>query len=164
MARRHFDGTGLPKTEEIIREICQYVGGLGVVFTGRAFRGDVIDLRPTRYGSRIISRDADFVQDVSKNPFKVNRIYVVGGQVRFLPESYNGERDLDMIVETNAGEVASFPQVTRDICYKLSKILNNGMSPEFIIETNRKRYVLDLFLGPVKPPYLQIYPLLQKVE
>jgi len=168
MARRHFDSKGFPKLKEIIREICQYVEGLEVEYTDPPFSGNVIDPRDTKYGNREVISDVDFVHGISKRPFKVNGIYVVGGQVAYLPDSYNtGKHDLDMIVKTNAEIVSFSPNVELLIWNNLSNVLENGKGSWE--DRDGKEFVLDLFkedkeFTPLEPPYLQIYPTIRRVD
>jgi hypothetical protein len=167
MARRHFDSKGFPKLKEITKEICDYVEGLEVEYTDFPISGNVIDSRNTKYGEEIISSDVDFVQGIAERPFKVTGIYVVGGQVPYLPDSYNvGEHDLDMIIKTNADRVTFSPEIESQIWIMLSNVLEDGKG--YWIDRNTKEFVLDLFDGtrenPLKPPYLQIYPVVKKVD
>lgn len=168
MARRHFDSKGFPKLNEIIMEICQYVEGLEIKYTDFPFTGDVIDPRNTKYGKETIIENVDFVQGISERPFKVNEIYIVGGQVAYLPKAYHtGEHDLDMIVRTNANRVTFTPGAGGAIWLNLGDILNNGKGCSS--ERDGKKFALDLFdehkkINPLEPPYLQIYPIMKKVE
>ena len=166
MAMRHFDSRGFPKLKEIIREICQYVRGLEVEYTDYPFAGNIITPKNREYGNRIVSSDVDFVQGIPTKPFKVNGIYVVGGQVAYLPDSYNtGEHDLDMIVKTNADTVTFSRGVEYDILDELEKVLNDGK--EDLLD--KKEFVLDIFKEhreetPLRPPYLQIFPKMKRID
>lgn len=167
MARRHFDGKGFPRLKKITGEICGYVEGLEVEYTDYPFTGNVIDPRKTKYGDRLICQEVDFVQGISEQPFKVNEIYVIGGQVPHLPDSYNtGEHDMDMIVRTNAKMVTFTPGIEYGIFHNLANVLENGKG--CWIDRVKKEYSLDLFdedgEDQLYPPYLQIYPIVKKVE
>lgn len=166
MARRHFDDKGFPKLKEIIREICRYVEGLEIEYTDFPFCGNVIDPRNTEHGYRLISPEVDLVQGISRRPFKVDGVYIVGGQVPYLPDSYNkGEHDLDMVVKTNTDRVTFSHRVESQIWHNLANVLENGRG--CFTDRDKKEFALDLFDGeesPLEPPYLQIYPLMKKVE
>ena len=164
MAKKHFDSKGFPKLKEIIRELCGYVEGLEVEYTNFPFTGNVFD---PEYGDRLIGWNVDFVQGIPQKPFKVNGIYVVGGQVLYLPDSYNtGEHDLDMVVKTNADRITFYSfEVEGQILDHLANVLENekGCSPD----RDKKEFVLDLFdidRESPEPPYLQIYPVVKRVE
>lgn len=163
MAKRHFDKNGFPKLNNILSEIRRYVSGLEVEYTDFPFAGNVIDPRNTRYGDRFVCLDVAFVQGIQKKPFKVQGVYVVGGQVAYLPDSYNtGEHDLDMVVRTNANQVTFSLDVQTAILLNLNKILNNGKE-----DSDTKAFVLDMFEDieiPLTSPYLQVYPEIKKVE
>lgn len=166
MARRHFNIRGFPKLDKIIREICGYVEGLEVEYTDHQSVGNVVDSKKTKYGNRIVSSSVDFFQGIPTRPFKVNGIYVVGGQFAYLPESYNTGHDLDMVVKTNADRVTFSPDVESDICCELSNILNNGNG--CWTDRDTEKFALHLFdkdmeENPLKPPYLQIYPTMERV-
>jgi hypothetical protein len=58
----------------------------------------------------LVSEGVDFVQGISAKPFRVRGIYVVGGQVDYLPESYNfGNHDLDLVFKTNVQKLTLTP-------------------------------------------------------
>jgi len=167
MARRHFDDNGFPKLKQIIGEICQYVEGLTVEYIDYPISGNIIDPRNTVFGNRIISVNVDFIQGIPNTPFKVNGIYIVGGQVAYLPNSYNtGEHDLDLVVKTNANRVTFSSEVEDLILYNLANVLENGKG--CYIDRIKKEFALDLFFvhkeNPLEPPYLQIYPILKRVD
>ncbi|MFC1691061.1 hypothetical protein ACFL0W_02660 [Nanoarchaeota archaeon] len=177
MARRHFEQNGFPNIERIIKEICSYVGELELEYTGleseypdRPLQGNIINSKKTRYGRRVISSDLSLVEGLPKRPFKVNEIYVVGSQVEYLPDSYlTGEHDLDLVVTTNAEAVTGSSLVEYEILSNLLNILNN-LRREHIHEDfyKTKEFVIGLVdaqpHNPLEPPYLQIHPIMKKVE
>jgi len=167
MARRHFDNKGFPNLKRIIKEICEYVESLEIEYINFSSMGNIIDTNNTAHGHREVSYDVDFAPDLSKKPFKVKGIYVVGGQVAFLPDSYNtGNHDLDLVVKTNVGVVSFSDQAEGGVLCGLGDILNNGKGCWTDRET--KEFALDLFddepEAPLKPPYLQIYPLIKRTD
>ena len=164
MARRHFNAEGFPKLDAIVREICGYVGGLEVEYTALPPRGNVIDPSNTPHGERVVSEGVDFIEGIPPTPFKAKGIYVVGGQASYLPRSYHrGNHDLDMVVTTNAREVAFTPDVERDvdverdIWHELCSILNDGRRETKV----GKEFFLDLFCEggeQIEKPYYKLYP------
>lgn len=164
MARRHFDDNRFPKLDEIIKEICVYIEGLEIEYTDFPLTGNVIDPRDNKYGNRVVSSDADFVQGIPERPFKVNGIYVVGWQVPYLPNSYNKKHNLDLLVKTNAERVTFSPQVEGDIWYNLESVLEHGKD---IWTGKHNKFALHVYTDDeeamLDPPYLQIYPTVKKV-
>lgn len=150
MAKRHFDEKGFPKLKEITFEICEYVKGLEIkLINENPYFGNILDFK-----NQIIEKDVIFNYPLDIKPFKVKRIYVVGEQVKYLPNSYLGEHNLNLIIETNINKITTpKPEIHNIIIHNLEKTINN-----------EKEFKLNFIIeGKLKSPYLQIYPKMKKV-
>ncbi len=106
--------------------------------------------------------DAEFMSGISASPFIVLSIYVVGGQVDFLPSRFNvGEHDLDLRFRTNARDVCKNRGMDGVFSHHLSSFLNDG---RYFNSLMPKKYVIHIMDSyGLHSPYLQVYPQLDRV-
>ena len=104
MARRHFDARGYPKLEMIIQEMQRYLKKIKVEYI-ESNLARIIDTNfPTSSDKRVIFGQVELANGMPTAPFTLKSVTVVGGQVAYLPESFNtGSHDLDIYVTFHGG-------------------------------------------------------------
>ncbi|NQU79319.1 hypothetical protein HQ545_06150 [Candidatus Woesearchaeota archaeon] len=158
MAKRHFDERGHPDLDLISEEIHDYFGNLSERYTaiardiliahnfGRNF--NVMAPKQEDYLAMMLAADMKAMPD---KPAKVNEIYVIGGQVPFLPDSYNaGDHDLDLRVETNLEQLypgTNLASLPLEVLHYFMNDRTDGKSREFQIDISHE---------PIYGPRLQI--------
>ena len=173
MAKEHFDERGFPVFSKIVGPIVEFVEAL-TIEKGEDGRINIINPLNLAYTDKYVTKYIRPIEsniEASSKPIKVNGIYVVGSQAQRLPENYNTESDIDMLVQTNLEDLVIEPSETEQrVLYQLGKMLNNGKADWRNRGPEDKSYAIDLYEGGkaqkkrVDAPHLQIYPTLRKVN
>ena len=167
MARRHFNENGFPKLELLIKDILDFFDNLKISPNGS--RTNVTYLGTSPYIDKMINLNGPITlkRKRRQDRFRIEEIYVVGGQAEYLPERYNtGKHD---VFRTNVKEITNDNNIAGDFLYFLTSHLNDGIysweqadTKEFFIDLHEEYNYLG-YLNLVHPPYLQIYPKMRKV-